>query len=214
MTPAPQAARTKVHDQANRFASPWSIKRRLLYLTWSFARALLFRPSPKYLFQWRNWLLRAFGARIGHNVFISQSAVIRMPWHLVVRSDACVGEHAEIYNLGPVTIGARSTVAQHAYLCAGSHDFSRPDVPLITAPISIGDDVFVGARAMILLGVSVGDATIVGAGAVVAKDVPPRVVVIGNPARLLRTRDAESTGTGLTVCDEIPQRAVETDERT
>ncbi len=184
---------TTSYTQASRFASPWSRSERLRYTLWLFVRTALFRPTPKFLFGWRNCVLRAFGARIGHDVFISQTSVIRMPWHLIVESGACIGEHAEIYNLGQVTIGARSTIAQHSYLCTGSHDFSDPRMPLVTAPISIGDDVFVGACAIILLGVTVGSRVIVGAGTVLAKNVPPNVIVAGNPARVIRTRGEAMT---------------------
>jgi len=54
------------------------------------------------------------------------------------------------------------------------------------APIIIGDNVWVGTRAIILKGVTIGDGAIVAAGAVVTKDVPPRAIVGGNPARVIR----------------------------
>lgn len=52
-------------------------------------------------------------------------------------------------------------------------------------PVRICDNVFIGARAIILKGVTVGEGSVVGAGAVVAKDVPPFSVVVGNPARVI-----------------------------
>lgn len=57
-------------------------------------------------------------------------------------------------------------------------------------PVRIGNDVWIGARAIILSGVTVGDGAIIGAGAVVAKDVPPYGIVVGNPAKLLKHRFA------------------------
>jgi len=57
-----------------------------------------------------------------------------------------------------------------------------------TAPIHVGNDVFIGARAMILKGVTIGDGAVVGAGAVVTRDVPPYTVVAGNPGRLVADR--------------------------
>jgi acetyltransferase-like isoleucine patch superfamily enzyme len=50
----------------------------------------------------------------------------------------------------------------------------------------IGDDVFVGMEALVLKGVTIGDGAVVGAGAVVTQDVPPRAVVAGNPAQVVR----------------------------
>lgn len=53
-------------------------------------------------------------------------------------------------------------------------------------PIVIGDDVWIGGGAIVLAGITVGDRAVVGAGAVVTKDVPPDVVVVGNPAKIVR----------------------------
>jgi acetyltransferase-like isoleucine patch superfamily enzyme len=55
-------------------------------------------------------------------------------------------------------------------------------------PVTIGDDVWLGARAIIVRGVTVGEGAVVGAGAVVSKDVPARAVVAGVPARVIRSR--------------------------
>jgi putative colanic acid biosynthesis acetyltransferase WcaF len=90
--------------------------------------------------------------------------------------------------LGPIAIAEGATIAQEAYLCTGTHDFSDAALPLQTAAIAIGVDAFVGARALILPGVTIGDRAVVGAGAVVPKDVPPGAIVAGNPARIIGVR--------------------------
>lgn len=59
--------------------------------------------------------------------------------------------------------------------------------------VTIGNDVWIGARAIILSGVTVGDGAVIGAGAVVARGVPPYAIVAGNPARLIRYRFDEAT---------------------
>ncbi|MEU6641344.1 acyltransferase [Saccharomonospora sp. NPDC046836] len=60
-----------------------------------------------------------------------------------------------------------------------------PDVD--RAPVTIGDHVFLGANAVVLMGVTIGDSAVIGAGAVVTRDVPPRTVVTGVPARPVGT---------------------------
>lgn len=59
----------------------------------------------------------------------------------------------------------------------------------ISAPIVIGDNVFIGARAIILKGVTIGEGAIVGAGSVVTKDVAEYSIVAGNPAKVIRALD-------------------------
>ena len=105
-----------------------------------------------------------------------------------MRHRACLGDGAVAYTLAEVTIEEGATVAQEAYLCAGTHDFSQASLPLQTAPIRVGAQAFIGARAFILPGVEVGDRAVVGACAVVTKTVAPSAVVAGNPARPIGNR--------------------------
>ncbi len=101
---------------------------------------------------------------------------------------ACLGERANAYSLGDIEIMKGATVAQEAYLCTGTHDFKDPSLQLITKPIRIGKNSFIGVRAMILPGVSIGDRAIVGAMSVVSKDVPDHQIVAGNPAKKIGGR--------------------------
>jgi len=149
---------------------------------WGLAKPL-FRFSPRIFFGWRNWLLRLFGARIGKNVHVYNSATVYFPWNLEIGDWSAIGEHAFIYNLGPVCIGSNVTISQRAHLCAGTHDHTDPALPLLKPPISIGDQAWVCADAFIGPGVTVGEGAVVGARAVAIRDVEPWLIVVGNPAR-------------------------------
>jgi maltose O-acetyltransferase len=77
------------------------------------------------------------------------------------------------------------------------HNFSRLDIPMMSQGDSdpklvvFENDVWIGARAIILPGVHIGQGAIVGAGAVVTKDVPPYAIVGGNPAKVIKSRRSE-----------------------
>ena len=64
-------------------------------------------------------------------------------------------------------------------------------IPKISDGILIGDDVFIGARSIILKGVTIGNGSVIGAGSVVTSDIPPGVVAAGNPAKVLREIESQ-----------------------
>jgi putative colanic acid biosynthesis acetyltransferase WcaF len=174
--------------QRNRYASPWSVRARLGSMVWRIVWLLFFRPTPKHLYHWRILLLRLFGCRVSGTPYVAPSAVIKAPWNLALEDRACLGPQSEVYNLAPVTLRARSTVAQQAYLCGGTHDFALPEQPLLVGEIDIGEDVFVGARAFIMPGIQIGTGAIVGACAVVTRNVAPWTIAVGNPAKPIGRR--------------------------
>ena len=75
-----------------------------------------------------------------------------------------------------------------------NHSFDRIDIPMCEqgfqeeCKVEIGNDVWIGARVIILPGVKIGNGCVIGAGAVVTKDVPDYCVVGGNPAKILKVR--------------------------
>lgn len=176
--------------EANRTSAKYSGKEKLLRVLWMAGR-LVFQFSPRPCFGFRRWWLRLFGAQVGSHVHIYPSAHIYFPWNLSIGDWSSIGEWALVYNLGPVSIGAKTTVSQRSHLCAGTHDYTDPTMPLIKQPITIGDQVWVCADAFIGPGVQVGDGAVVGARAVVVKNVEPWTVVAGNPARIIRQRSAK-----------------------
>ena len=103
-----------------------------------------------------------------------------------------IGVRAQIS--GKVTIGKNVMMGPDVCIYARNHAYDRLDIPMNRQgfapeqPIVIGDDVWIGARVIILPGVKVGTGSIVGAGAVVTKDVPDYAVVGGNPAHVIKMR--------------------------
>lgn len=172
---------------ANRKTAKYTKSELLRRVLWSVATPL-FRFSPRTCFSWRSFLLRRFGAKVGRATHIYNSATIYMPWNFEIGSQSSIGEHAYIYSLGRITIGNKSTISHRAHLCAGTHDFSDPALPLLKPPIMICDQAWVCADAFVGPGVVVGEGAIIGAGAVVMKDVPDWLVVAGNPAQVVTKR--------------------------
>ncbi len=173
---------------ANRKAAKYSLGAVACRVLWAFGQ-LLFRLSPRPCFGWRRTVLRCFGASVGQHVHIYPSTRIYFPWNLTAGDWSAIGEEALIYNLGPVTIGSKATISHRAHLCAGTHDYRDPTLPLLKPPITIGDQAWICADAFVGPGVHVGDGAVVGARAVVMKDVAPWTVVAGNPACEIKKRE-------------------------
>lgn len=122
---------------------------------------------------WKRCLLRAFGAKIVGTAYVYSSAKVYYPANLTMMEHSCLASDVDCYNVAPIIIGANSTVSQGAYLCTASHDITDPLNPLITAPIIIEDQAWVGAKAFVGMGVTIGQGAVVGATASVYKDVDP-----------------------------------------
>jgi putative colanic acid biosynthesis acetyltransferase WcaF len=129
-----------------------------------------------------------FGARLGRGVRVDPSARIFAPWGLVIGDDTAIGCNAMLYNLGPMQIGSRVTISQGAHLCGGTHDHTLATMPLQRMPIVICDDVWICADAFIGPGVTVGPRAVVGARAVAVRDVRAEMIVVGNPAKVIKRR--------------------------
>ena len=171
----------------NRLARKYSQGEMTRRVLWTFAQPF-FRFSPRPCFGWRRFLLRCFGAKIGQSVHVYPSATIYFPWNLKAGDESAIGEHVFIYNLGRVTLGSRVTISHRAHLCAGTHDHTKRDFPLLRLPIVVESDAWICADAFVGPGVTVGEGAIVGARAVAIKDVTPRTIVVGNPARESKSR--------------------------
>jgi putative colanic acid biosynthesis acetyltransferase WcaF len=172
---------------ANRQARKYSSGELIWRVIWSMGR-LAFRLSPRPCFGWRRFVLRCFGAKIGAHVNTYPSTWIYFPWNLSIGDWSAIGEEAFIYNLGPVTIGEKVTISHRAQLCAGTHDYTQLNLPLLKPPIVIHSQAWICADAFVGPGITVGEGAIVGARAVVTKNVEPWAIVAGNPAKLIKKR--------------------------
>ncbi len=138
---------------------------------------------------WKRSLLRMFGAKVHPTAQVYSSARIYYPANLTMEAYSCLADGVECYNVAPVTVGAHSTISQGTLLCTASHDITDSHHRLVTAPIVVEDQVWIGARAYIGMGVVVRQGAVVGATASVYKTVEPWTVVGGNPARFIKKRE-------------------------
>lgn len=130
--------------------------------------------------------------RMGRSVVLDYGVFIRVPWFVKLGSDLYIGRGSQLWahsHEAGITIGNHVLIAPGALLTTLSHDYRAPGMPVEARPITVGDQVWIGARAVILPGVSLGTGAVVAAGAVVNADVPAWTVVAGVPARVVKRRE-------------------------
>lgn len=166
-----------------------SLRHQMIRLVWGVVWPMATWFLPRSLgMPWKRMWLRIFGAKIAKTANVYSSAKVYYPANLVMEEYSCLASDVDCYNVAPVIIGEQSTVSQGAFLCTASHDITDARNHLVTKPIVIEGQAWVGADAFVGMGVTIGEGAVVGARAAVFKDVEPWTVVGGNPARVIKKR--------------------------
>jgi maltose O-acetyltransferase len=127
-------------------------------------------------------------AACGRDVSLQWPVVINGADHLRIGDGVSINAFVHIWAQGGVSIGDSTLIASHVAITSLSHDAGagKFSESLLSKPVAIGRNVWIGSHAVVLPGVTVGDGAIVGAGAVVTRDVAPGDVVAGVPAVSIR----------------------------
>lgn len=149
----------------------------------SYNRMIPFNIPKAYL------LLKLMGLKYGKDTFIDTPFRCDYGKHITVGKNFYANSYCTIIDVAPVTIGNNVMLGPNVQIITAGHPIhpdSRNSKYEYGVPITIGDNVWIGAGAIILPGVNIGNNTVIGAGAVVTKDIPDGVVAAGNPCRILK----------------------------
>lgn len=137
----------------------------------------------------RKEILKKLLASTGENFFIEP------PLHMAYGKNTHIGENFYAnFNLvivddGDVYIGDNVMIAPNVTISPTGHPVEPETRKLgmqFSIPVKIGNNVWIGSNSVILPGVSIGDNSVIGAGSIVTRDIPPNVVAVGNPCKVLR----------------------------
>lgn len=169
---------------------------RTLALTayYGFARFLPTQPAPGWRFAYglRRFLCRRIFKKCGDGVIIKTNAYFGTGAELVIGDRSQLGVNCKVES--DLVMGDDVVMGPDVFIMSSAHAFERLDVPinrqgnLPRRPVTVGNDVWIGTRVVILPGVRVNDQAVIGAGSIVTRDVPARAIVAGNPAKVIRNR--------------------------
>lgn len=145
-------------------------------------------------------LLGEIFAGVGPGVHIEQPFYVDYGVHTTIGADTFINVNCVIVDDAPIRIGARALLGPAVQMITAMHPIRSADrrTPAadvaagsaawrtMTAPVTIGDDVWLGAGVIVLPGVTIGDRSTVAAGSVVTRDIPPDCLAVGTPARVVR----------------------------
>lgn len=178
------------YQNLNTYNTPSDFRGRskLTVQIWWLVQATLFRCSPQFMYGWRRFLLRSFGASIGKKVIVRPSVQITYPWKLSIGDYSWIGDEVNLYTLGKIEIGDHSVISQRSYLCTGTHDYTSADFRIYSEKITIGKKCWLATDVYVAPNVIINDGAVVGARSSVFKDLPSGKICIGNPAKPIRDR--------------------------
>ena len=151
----------------------WKRGRNFLYETlW----VIFFRPIISSFLPgsyWRKIILIFFGAKIGKGIRLNYGLKVKFPWKLIIGDYCWIGEDVWIDNLEIVKMLDNVCISQGVYFCTGNHNYKKSTFDLISEPIYIDSNVWIGAKSVIGPGYKIGKGSVVPLGSIIRKDIPP-----------------------------------------
>lgn len=178
-----------------RHQSPYTIGEKIRRVLWTVVEATAFRWTWPTWYRYRAWLLRCFGADVDPASRVRRTCRFTCPWNLALGPNTATGDRVNFYCLGRIRVGSRVTISQHSHLCAGTHDYTDPAMPLIRANIEIKDDAWIATDAFVGPGVTIGVGALLGARGCAFKDLEAWTIYGGNPAARIGDRHSSDACT-------------------
>jgi len=147
-------------------------------------------PLGRMFSKWRVLILRLSGAEIGNSVLIGKNVYVGS-FKIRVGNNVRINSNVRMPH---VELGNDILIARDVIFLNGIHEYRDSSTPVISQPTHkadatvVEDDVWIGARAIIMPGIKLSKGTIIGAGAVVTKNTEPGGIYAGVPAALINTR--------------------------
>ncbi|MFY4788436.1 acyltransferase [Aliarcobacter butzleri] len=163
----------------------------LLFLYYAIFKKLPSKSFTKMGVYIRFFIVKRIFRKCGENVNIAKNVYFGKGSNITIGNNSGIGENSYLITMDKITIGDNVMIGPELMILTGNHGYDDKnrlllEQKIITKPVSIGNDVWLGARVTILPGVRIGNRVIVAAGSVVVKDIPSNCIVGGNPAKFIK----------------------------
>tara|TARA_B100001027_G_C16267083_1_gene332714 strand:- start:141 stop:689 length:549 start_codon:yes stop_codon:yes gene_type:complete len=177
-------------QELNKYKTPKGFrgKPKIIVQIWWLAETFLVNMSPQFMFGWRRFLYRLFGAKIGKKVKIRPSVKTTYPWKVEIGDYSWIGDEVRLYSLGKITIGKNTVISQKSYLCTASHDYLDNRFSIHSKKIIVGDSCWLSTDVFVSPGVVIGNESIIGARSSVFRDIESNSINYGSPSKKIRPR--------------------------
>jgi acetyltransferase-like isoleucine patch superfamily enzyme len=158
---------------------------------------LINRAFKRFQYEVDNFFLRrrniGFLSKLksyGKNVSIKQPVCFEGMESIEIGDEVSIAAFVHMWGQGGIKVGNRVMIGSHTSVSTITHDYTKKDMhrTIISKPIFIEDDVWIGTHSVIMPGITLGKGSVIGAGSVVTKDVPAFAIVAGVPATLKKLR--------------------------
>ncbi|WP_285222554.1 MULTISPECIES: sugar O-acetyltransferase [Exiguobacterium] len=138
-------------------------------------------------------ILRELFGTVGEDPVVEHNFHCDLGTNIHVGNRFYAGYNCTILDMAEVTIGDDCMIGPNVGIYTAGHALPSRDRNKsgVATPIHIGNDVWIGGSCVVLAGITIGDGAVIAAGSVVTKDVPPNVVVAGNPAKIIKAIEQE-----------------------
>lgn len=174
----------------SKFDSSWfKTGNKIRWVLWHITSSLFFINPLFTLTTPKVFLLRLFGSKIGKGTVIKPRVVIKFPWNLEVGNNVWLGEACWIENQAKVKIGDNCCLSQGAMLLTGNHNYKKTTFDLMIGEITLEEGVWIGAHAIVSLGVTCKSHSVLSVNSVATETLEPYSLYKGNPAVKVRERE-------------------------
>jgi putative colanic acid biosynthesis acetyltransferase WcaF len=164
-------------------------KNKLYKIFYFFIDNILIKPSPKFLFEYRNIIYRIFGAKIGVGVKINSSSKLFYPWNIIIGDYSWIGDNCTLYSIDKITIGSNVAIAHNVFINTATHDIQNINFKTLTKPVLICDQTWIASNSFINMNVTINKGVVIGACSFVTSDLPEGYICFGSPAKPIKLRN-------------------------